>query len=196
MFNGTLNQIVPYSFLDVDPSHFAWPFVEALYEASVTGGCGADNYCPDAATARGEMAVFLLRARFGAGYTPPPCTNAIFTDVPCSNAFAPWVYDLVARGVTSGCGNGQYCPGSPVTREQMAVFLLRTLEGPSYVPPACSVPTFADVPCASPYARWIEELVRRNITGGCGGGNYCPTTAVNRAQMAVFLVATFGLIPV
>lgn len=194
--NGTLNQVVPYSFLDVDPSHFAWPFVEALYEASVTGGCGADNYCPDSVTVRGDMAVFLLRARFGASYVPPACSNPVFSDVPCTHAFAPWIYDLVNRGVTAGCTPSQYCPGSPVTRAQMAVFLLRTLEGPSYQPPACSAPTFGDVPCSDPYARWIEELVRRNITGGCGGGNYCPAASVNRAQMAVFLVATFGLVPV
>jgi hypothetical protein len=116
--------------------------------------------------------------------------------VPCSHAFAPWIYDLVSRGVTAGCGNGQYCPASPVTRDQMAVFLLRTLEGPAYTPPACVAPTFGDVPCSSPYARWIEELVRRGITGGCGGGNYCPAVVVSRAQMAVFLVATFGLVPV
>jgi hypothetical protein len=29
----------------------------------------------------------------------------------------------VARGITGGCAAGQYCPGQPVTRAQMAVFL-------------------------------------------------------------------------
>jgi S-layer homology domain len=196
LFNGTLNQIVPYTFQDVDPDHFAWRFVEPLYEASVTGGCGGDNYCPAATTTRGEMAVFLLRTRFGPTYTPPACTNPTFSDVPCSNLFAAWIYDLVSRGVTAGCGNGQYCPNSAVTREQMAVFLLRTSQGPAYVPPACITPTFNDVPCSSGFARWIEELVRRGVTGGCGGGNYCPTAAVTRDQMAVFLVTMFGLVPI
>lgn len=88
---------------------------------------------------------------------------------------------------------GNYCPDANVTREQMAVFLLRTLEGPSYVPPDCTVPTFNDVPCSSPFARWIEELVRRQITAGCGGGAYCPTNPLPRGQMAVFLTATFSL---
>jgi hypothetical protein len=35
--------------------------------------------------------------------------------------------------------------------------------------------------------------VARNITAGCGNGNYCPTTAATRGQMAVFLVKTFNL---
>jgi hypothetical protein len=141
------------------------------------------------------MAVFLLVARFGSGYTPPACSNPIFSDVPCSNPFATWIYDLAARGITGGCGSGQYCPDSAVSREQMAVFLLRTLD-PAINPPACTSPMFGDVPASSGFCRWIEEAARRGITGGCGGGNYCPTAPVTREQMAVFLVATFGLIPV
>jgi hypothetical protein len=78
----------------------------------------------------------------------------------------------------------------------MAVFLLLSAEPPGYTPPPCTAPTFNDVPCSSGFAAWIEELVRRGITGGCGGGNYCPAGTVTRAQMAVFLVATFGLVPV
>ena len=74
-FNGTLNQIVPFSFADVDPAHFSYPFVESLFEASVTGGCGGDNYCPAASVTRGEMAVFLLRTRFGSTYAPPACSQ-------------------------------------------------------------------------------------------------------------------------
>jgi len=75
----------------------------------------------------------------------------------------------------------------------MAVFLLRTREGPSYFPPACVTPAFEDVPCASGLAIWIDELAARGITAGCGGGNYCPGTPVTRGQMAVFLVTTFSL---
>jgi hypothetical protein len=94
--------------------------------------------------------------------------------------------------VTSGCGGGNYCPTNPVTREQMSVFLLHTLD-PALSPPACTTPVFGDVPASSQFCRWIEELARRGITSGCGGGNYCPTDAVTREQMAVFVTATFGL---
>jgi hypothetical protein len=75
----------------------------------------------------------------------------------------------------------------------MAVFLLRALEGPIYVPPDCTTPTFSDVPCSSGFAKWINEIALRGITAGCGGGNYCPTDPVSRGQMAVFLAVTFGL---
>ncbi len=95
--------------------------------------------------------------------------------------------------MTGGCGGANYCPSAPVTREQMAVFLLRTREGAAYVPPACTVPLFVDVPCSSVFAPWVNELVRRGITAGCGPGLFCPTSPNTRAQMAVFLTATFGL---
>jgi hypothetical protein len=78
-----------------------------------------------------------------------------------------------------------------VTREQMAVFLLRTREGAGYAPPACGPAPFTDVPCASPYAVWIGELVTRGVTAGCAAARYCPTQAVTRAEMAVFLMKTF-----
>jgi hypothetical protein len=75
----------------------------------------------------------------------------------------------------------------------MAVFLLVTLEGFGYAPPACTVATFGDVPCSHPLSAWIYDLVARNITAGCGGGNYCPLSSVTRGSMAVFLNVTFSL---
>ena len=75
----------------------------------------------------------------------------------------------------------------------MAVFVLRTAE-PTRTPPACAPPnTFADVPETSSFCRWIEELARRGVVTGCGGGNYCPLAPVTREQMGVFISGTFGL---
>jgi hypothetical protein len=139
------------------------------------------------------MAVFLLRSKKGLCYTPPPATGAVFSDVSAGSFAAAWIEALAAEGVTTGCGNGMYCPNATVTRAQMAVFLLRMLEGSAYLPPACTTATFDDVPCSNPFAPWVEELVERGITAGCGFDIYCPNNPVTRGQMAVFLSATFGL---
>jgi hypothetical protein len=74
----------------------------------------------------------------------------------------------------------------------MAVFLLKAEHGLGYTPPACAG-VFPDVPCSSNFAPWIEQLAAENITGGCGGGNYCPGLSANRGQMATFVVKTFSL---
>lgn len=110
----------------------AW--IEALYAASITGGCGANplRYCPTQAVTRDQIAIFLLRAKYGSGYVPPAPTVQTFADVPLSHPFAPWIYRVAAEGITSGCATNptRYCPDDPVTRAQMAVFLVRTFNLP------------------------------------------------------------------
>jgi hypothetical protein len=181
------------SFTDVPSGNAFYRFIEALFHFGVTGGCTATSYCPGNPTTRDQMAVFVLVAREGIAYVPPLCTTPIFNDVPANNPFCRWVEELARRGVAGGCGNGNYCPNSTVTREQMPIFVLRTLD-PTLTPQACAAPnTFADVPATSPFCPWIEELARRNVVTGCGGGNYCPADPVTREQMGVFISSTFGL---
>ena len=187
--------LINLTFLDVPTSNFAYLQIAAVFEAGVTAGCGTLIYCPDASTTRAQMAAFLLKASEGAAYTPPPCSGTMFDDVPCTGGlFDPWIEDLASRGITGGCGGGNYCPTAPVTRAQMAPFLLKTDLGAAYMPPPCTGTVFDDVPCTGGiFDPWIEDLAARGITGGCGGGNYCPSNAVTRAQMAVFLVLTFEI---
>jgi hypothetical protein len=73
------------------------------------------------------MAVFLLRAEHGSGFTPPPATG-IFDDVPVSHWAAAWIEQLFNEEITSGCSSNPllYCPDDTVTRAEMAVFLVRT----------------------------------------------------------------------
>jgi hypothetical protein len=158
----------------------------------ITGGCGPADYCPLDSTTREQMAVFVLAAKEGPGFSAPACTAPPFDDVATTSPFCPFIAELARRGVVGGCGGGNYCPTSPVTREQMAVFVLRTLEA-SPAPPPCTTPPFGDVPTSSPFCPFIAELARRGVVGGCGGGNYCPTSPVTRGQMAVFVSATFAL---
>jgi hypothetical protein len=180
------------SFADVPTTSAFYRFIETLLHNGVTAGCTATQYCPAGLTTREQMAVLLLAAREAGGYLPPACAAPAFADVPAASPFCRWVEELARRGVVAGCGGGNYCPQQPVTREQMAVFVLRTLD-PMLNPPACTVPLFADVPAGSAFCRWIEELARRGVVSGCGGGNYCPTDPVTRETMATFLVVTFGL---
>lgn len=186
---GTRN--VQVDFLDVPPTHPFYGFINTIARNKITQGCGGGNYCPTAEVSRGQMAPFLLKAKLGSSYVPPAPTG-IFLDVPTDHPFAAWIEDLSLRGITNGCGGGNYCPSNPVTRGQMAVLLLKTKLGSSYVPPAATG-IFADVPLSHPFVRWIEDLYGRGITSGCGGGNYCPSAPNTRGQMAVFLTRTFGL---
>ncbi len=192
--SGTLPRGYVAQFSDVDLNSGFSPYIGGLVANGLTVGCGGSNYCPTSSVTRQQMAVFLLRGKLGLCYNPPPCSGMVFADVPCAgNPFDPWIEALANLEITGGCGGGNYCPTAPVNRQQMAVFLLKALLGSTYAPPACSAPTFPDVPCSNPFAAWVDDLALRGITGGCGGGDYCPLDPALRQQMAVFLVKTFSL---
>ena len=178
-------------FLDVPSSHQFYAFVTKLVSNAITAGIGGGLYGADQPTLRQQMAVFILKAKHGLCYAPPPCTG-VFADVPCPSTFANWIEAMAAEGITGGCGGGNFCPANPVRRDQMAAFLLRAEHGSTYVPPAC-VGSFPDVPCPSLFADWVEQLAAEQITGGCGNGDYCPLNPSTRGQMAVFVTKTFNL---
>jgi hypothetical protein len=183
------------TFADVPFSHWAWQYIERLYNAGVTGGCSVTplNYCPDNTVTRAQMAVFLLKGMHSSSYTPPAVgASSGFTDVPVGYWAAAWIKQLAAEGITGGCGAGIYCPDATVTRAQMAIFLLKAKHGSAYTPPPATG-VFTDVPVGYWADKWIEQLAVEGITGGCGAGIYCPDSSVTRAQMAVFLVKTFNL---
>jgi len=180
------------SFTDVPRSSGFYRFVETLLHRGVTAGCSASDYCPASAVSREQMAVLVLVAKEGAGFSPPACSTPLFSDVPASSPFCRYVEELARRGVVAGCGGSNFCPSAPVSRAETAVFVLKTLE-PALSPPACQVPMFNDVPAASPFCRWIEELARRGVVAGCGSGLYCPDDPASREQMAVILTVAFGL---
>jgi hypothetical protein len=114
-------------FVDVSTGYWAAAWIKQLAADGITGGCGANLYCPESPVTRAQMAVFLLRSKHGANYNPPAvASNSGFSDVPPTHWAAAWIKQLVAEGITSGCGTGTYCPEAPVTRAQMAVFLVRT----------------------------------------------------------------------
>jgi hypothetical protein len=120
-------------FADVPMSDPFAPWVEQLFNEGITGGCSANpvSFCPDQSLPRGEAAVLLLRTKHGAGYQPPDAVG-IFADIALEDPFAPWIEQLFNEGITGGCGTSpaRYCPDQPVTRGQMAVFLVRAFALP------------------------------------------------------------------
>ena len=181
-------------FMDVPADYWAWKNIEGIYRNEITGGCqfAPILYCPDRNITRVETAIFLLRSMHGSAYIPPAAQGSVFGDVPAAYWAAGWIEQIFTEGISVGCGNGNFCPGGTLTREQAAILILRAKHGAGYVPPDPSG-VFLDVPVDSWAAAWIEQLAAEGITSGCGDGKYCPTMPVTRAQMAVFLTKAFNL---
>ena len=110
-------------FLDVGPERGSYPFIEEFAKRGITSGCGGSNYCPDLEVTRGPMAAFLLRAL--GEFNPTAPATPRFADVPATHPFYAFIDQMWVRGITKGCGGGNYCPEMVVNRGQMAVFLVR-----------------------------------------------------------------------
>src|SRR5262249_6752619 len=151
--------------------------------------------------ARREMARLVGEANKAAGKTgwtnaPDPCAGA-FTDVPCGDADSGWIQTLVDHGTAAGCGAGLFCPDPPagtLNRAQMAAFVVTGYRGYGAPAPAFTA-IFTDVPCTGgsswvPFAPYIEQLSRDNVTAGCGGNNFCPGNPVTPWQILVWMSKT------
>ena len=96
--------------------------INALVAAGISSGCSADSFCGSDFVTREHMATFMARA-----FDLPPSDDQPFGDV-VENQHAWAIRALAAAGITSGCGNGDFCPDDPVTRAQMASFLIRAID--------------------------------------------------------------------
>jgi hypothetical protein len=118
-------------FEDVPTDHWAAAWIEQLAAEGISSGCSVypAQYCPTEVVSRDQMAVFLLRAKYGSDYKPP-APIGVFTDVPSDFWAASWIEQLAAEKITGGCSvtPSQYCPAVAVSRDQMAVFLVRSFE--------------------------------------------------------------------
>ena len=97
----------PY-FTDVPTTYLFFKWIQKLKELGITNGCTATTYCPDDNVTRGQMAAFIIRARYGptATFNYPPAPY--FTDVPSSYCFSRifkrwlrWESPMVVRQLSS-----------------------------------------------------------------------------------------------
>ena len=121
-----------------------------------------------------------------------------YADVPEDAYYYDAVSVLAADGVFEGtdCGDGQFCPGDPLKRWQMAVWLIRAL-GETDLEPATQT-RFGDVSDDDWWAPHVERMADLGITVGCSSWlppKYCPDNNVNRGQMASFLTRALDLPP-
>ena len=165
-------------FSDLGNSKFV-ASIQWIYDEKITNGCSATRYCPVSPVSRGEMASFIARAM-----KLPAATKDYFTDDNGKTHEAN-INKIAEAGLTNGCAPGLYCRNDSVSRAQMAGFLVRAL----HLPPATK-DYFSDDNNSSLEAS-INATAEAGLTGGCGDGKYCPSTAVTREQMAAFLLRAF-----
>lgn len=169
-------------YIDVPAGVYFSEPIETLAESGVFDGtdCGHHRFCPNDGLLRWQVAVWLVRLLDGDD--PTALATGRFRDVPSSVWYAPHVERLFEIGVTTGCGDNDFCPQGTVTRAQMATFLDRALGLPE-----SQQNRFADVPSGVWYTKPVAALAASGITTGCDSSLFCPNDTTTKGQMATFL---------
>jgi len=182
---GPASALAATDFVDVPSGYTFEGDIQWLADQGITYGCNPptnDRFCPNASVTRGQMAAFLVRAlglKATGSYDFADDDNSIFEAD---------IEKLAEAGITYGCNPPDYtnfCPDNPVTRGQMAAFLVRAL----HLTDSGGGNTFSD-DNGSVFEADIAKLAAAGITYGCNppaNSQFCPNQAVTRAQMAAFL---------
>lgn len=171
------------SFSDVAGVHAS--AIACLYGRGIAHGVGdGTRFSPHADVRRDQMASLLTRTLDHAGVPLPDGAASRTPDVPDSNVHADAIRTLTAAGVVTGDSGGNYLPGRPITRAQVASMLDRAAAAAGRPLPDGD-PWFADV--GGTHADSIDRLTAAGITGGDGVDGYGAGKPVTRAQMATFL---------
>jgi hypothetical protein len=117
-------------FTDVPCSNSYAAWINEIAREGITSGCSTGVFCPDGNITRSQMAVFLMVAR---GFPVAACPPSSFLDVAVTSPFCGWINQVAAKGITAGCGSGNFCPESLVLRGQMSVFLETTFGIPTHI---------------------------------------------------------------
>ncbi len=176
-------------FQDVPPTNAFFDAINLFYQKGITTGCSASpmDFCPFADVTRAEMAVFIVRAVYGGDNFTLNQSTPYFLDVPEGSFAYMWIQKMYELGITTGCAPQYFCPTSPVTRDEMAVFITRMrFEQTPFTYPSTAY--FNDVPTTDPTFPYVQRLAYDQVTTGCSSDLYCPTQDVLREQMAAFIL--------
>ncbi|MHA2070082.1 MAG: S-layer homology domain-containing protein, partial [Candidatus Thorarchaeota archaeon] len=171
--------------------HWAENLILATSCAGIANGYGNGSYMPHINVTRAQMAVFIIRALEGdpgEGY----CRNTDpFTDVAYDHWACGYIKRLSELDISSGYQDNMFKPAVPVNRAQMAVYIVRALEGNPPDNYCGGVDPFTDISSSHWACGHIKRLSELGITAGYPDGTYKPSKKVNRGEIAVYIGRAF-----
>lgn len=175
--SGTANKS---GFSDVsDNAYYSEPVIWAVNH-KITSGTSATTFGPGNPCTRGQIVTFLYHA-YGNGEISPASS---FSDVSPNAYYYQAVNWAVAKGITSGTGNGRFSPNAPCTRGQAMTFLYKAKQAPAVQAGAIH---FTDVSPNQYFYDAVNWAVSNHITSGTSRTTFSPNDVCNRAQIVTFL---------
>lgn len=165
--------------------YYAAPVLWAT-ATGITDGMGNNQFCPDSACTRAQLATFLWRA---AGKPEPKTTTSPFTDVQDTSAYYyKAVLWAAENNITKGVGDNKFDPDATCTRAQIVTLIYRAAGEPKVT----ATNPFSDV-VENDYYDAILWAVNNGVTKGMGDGKFGPDMTCTRGQGVTFLYRGIGL---
>ncbi|WP_127491889.1 alpha-amylase family glycosyl hydrolase [Paenibacillus glycanilyticus] len=183
------------TFGDVPVTHWAWEMIRELASKHVITGVTAGRFEPERSVTRAEFAALLVRAMSLQATKP-----AGFADVAASSWYADSVAAAAEAGIIKGRTATTFAPNAVITREEMAVMLMRAYEAKSGKKVESSVEgntegnTFNDSAAIHDWAKAsIDAAVKLGFINGKGQGKFDPQGNTTRAESAKVIYKLLGL---
>ncbi|RXJ02186.1 hypothetical protein DS745_07265 [Anaerobacillus alkaliphilus] len=168
-------------YTDVPTTHWAFQVIQELSAKHVVKGINDDQFAPTRNVTRAEFAALLVRA-----LGLPEAKEAVsFADVAQTKWYSKEISAASAAGIVKGKGENKFAPEDLITREEMAVMIVRAYEyktGKKAV--ASGAVSFNDAANVSSWAKeYVAIAAKLSLIQG-NDGKFRPTEHANRAESA------------
>lgn len=183
--NPSKDEIAVTEFADLDQASWAAVAIMALANKGIVSGRSTTEFAPNDSITRAEFAKILV----GAFNIPLIAGSAGFTDVPDDAWYAQYVNTCYSAGIITGYDSTTFGPNDLVTRQDMAVMVMRAVNLKGLTVEAVNEKIdFADADEIAAYAAdAIATLQQGGIINGMTEDTFAPSETATRAQAAKIL---------
>lgn len=180
---------VDVPFTDVNDGDWYKDYVEEAYNLGITTGTTATTFDANSPVTRAQAAAMLARTfEF-----KPVATGPTLSDVE-GEWYADDVQTLTDAGIINGYPDGTFRGDAPITREQLAMLLTRTLETQGVLPVIPEVvkqPELNDKNIISREAlNSVLYLASKDVINSGPGTNFTPKATATRSQIVKMVINT------
>ncbi|WP_248928497.1 S-layer homology domain-containing protein [Paenibacillus hamazuiensis] len=190
--------VLDYSRIFADLNgHWSKRDMEVLISRHIVDGMTDTEFQPDLSITRAQFTKLLVQMTADTGriFAAPggSTETAPFRDVPAGSWHFPYIAEAKKKGLVQGGEDGSFRPDDPLTREELAVLVVRLLglepQAKQLEAAGGGAASFTDGGDIAKWALAYVELARsEQLVDGVGGGAFAPREAASRAQGAVLIL--------
>ncbi len=172
------------SFADVPENHWAYTTLKIMAARHIAQGVDGKNYNPSGQITRAEFTALIVKA-----LGLKPSTGATYSDLGETDWYTPYISAASEAGLIKGSPSGEFLPNETITREQMAVILVRAYESITGKQAPSSGEHFKDQDQTSDWAdAYIQAAAGMKFMVGKGDNSFFPSDNADRAEAAQALL--------